>query len=155
LWNVIREPHVTCQVCGAPIQSQYTHCAVCNNNRYTAGVADLVVPLVYCVETTQPYEVFRGYKDAKVESVRAKHMWILERLLYLGLVHHERCIERKANAKIDAYVAVPSLSGRTNPHPFVQKAADFGLTSESLRLVAAPGADERTDCLSGPVPTGP
>jgi phosphoribosylpyrophosphate synthetase len=140
LWNVVREPHVTCAVCGTPIQSEYTYCATCNGNRYTNGVADLVVPLVYCVETKQSYEVFRGYKDHAVASVRDGHMWILERLLYLGIIHHNRCIERRIGAKIDAYVAVPSLSGRKTPHPFVEKTAQFGLIDDSLCLVAAPNA---------------
>jgi hypothetical protein len=140
LRNVVRVPNLTCEVCGTPIEAQYTHCWRCNQHRYTLGIADLVVPLAYCIESQQSYEVFRGYKDNFFANVRAKHMWVLERLLFLGVVYHKRCIDKRIGAKVDAYVAVPSLSGRTNPHPFVQKTTDFGLTNDSLRLVPGPSA---------------
>ena len=42
-------------------------------------------------------------------------------------------------AKIDRYLAVPSLSGRSGRHPFMQRTNDLGLTHESPRLVAAVG----------------
>jgi phosphoribosylpyrophosphate synthetase len=136
LRNVIREPNVTCTVCTTPIESEYTHCIACNQRRWTSGVADLVVPLAYCIEGQQSYMVFRGYKDHVNEPVRAKQMWIVERLLFLGLVNHKRCIDLQVGAGVDAYVAIPSLSGRQNPHPFVQKTTELGLTRDSLRLIA-------------------
>lgn len=140
LRNVIREPHVTCSVCGTPVQPEYSHCYVCNQHRSTAGIADLVVPLTYSIEGQQSYQVFRGYKDHPTAAVRAKHTWIIERLLFLGFVHHKRCIDRRVGAKVDRYLGIPSLSGRNGPHPFMQRTNELGLTHESPRLIAAPGA---------------
>lgn len=140
LRNVVRESMVTCQVCATPIDPQYTHCWRCNRHRHTPGIADLVVPLAYCIEGHQSYEVFRGYKDNPLLHIREKHMSILERLLFLGIVHHRRCIDKRVGARVDHSVAVPSLSGRTSPHPLVEKTISFGLTDDSLRLLAAPGA---------------
>ena len=140
LRNVIREPHVTCSVCGTPVQPEYSYCYPCNQHRSTAGIADLVAPLTYCIEGQQSYEVFRGYKDHSTEAVRQKHRWIIERLLFLGFVHHKRCIDRIIGAKVDRYFGIPSLSGRDGPHPFMQMTNELSLTHESPRLVAAPGA---------------
>ena len=47
----------------------------------------------------------------------------MNRLLFLGIVVHQRCIERRAGAPVDRRLTVPSLSGRPGVHPFVAMAA--------------------------------
>jgi hypothetical protein len=58
LRNVIREPFLTCSVCGTPVEG-YERCFRCNRDRFVAGVADLVALLTYGIERAQSGIVLR------------------------------------------------------------------------------------------------
>lgn len=139
LRNVIREPFVTCSVCGTPVDG-YERCFRCYQHHATLGIADLVAPLAYGIERMQSGTVLRHYKDDVSEAARQQHSPIIFRMLWLGIVLHERCIEHRVGQPVTARVAVPSLKGRAGIHPFTAIARAMEAVDETLELVPAPGA---------------
>lgn len=139
LRNVIREPLVTCGVCGTPVDG-YEHCFRCNQVASTFRIADLVAPLVYGVERAQSGILLRHYKDDVSAYARQQHGRVIFRLLYLGLVLHQRCIERRIGQAVTSRVAVPSLKGRTGVHPFAAIARAMQAVDDSLALVPSAAA---------------
>jgi hypothetical protein len=140
LRNPVREPHTTCEVCCTPIEARYTHCVVCNRFRWTPGIAELVVPLTYGIEGLQSHWLVRHYKDGPSDAVRANFRPVMHNLLYLGIVLHEPCIEKHIGQAVNLRLAVPSLSHRQGPHPFVQMATDMRATPTTPVLVPGAGA---------------
>lgn len=139
LRNVIREPFVTCSVCGTPVAG-YERCFRCYQHHTTLGIADLVAPLTYGIERTQSGIVLRHYKDDVSAAAREQHSRVLGRLLYLAIVLHQRCIERRVGHPVTARVAVPSLKGRAGVHPFTAMARAMKAVDDTLELVPSPGA---------------
>ncbi|CAM3414429.1 amidophosphoribosyltransferase [Mycobacterium intermedium] len=139
LRNVIREPFVTCAACGTPVDG-FERCFRCQQYRTAEGAADIVVPLVYGIERRQSGIVLRHYKDDVSGHARQQHGRVLRRLLYVGLMRHQTCIERLVGQPVNARVAVPSLNRRPGVHPFVALAAAMKTTSDDLALLPAPGA---------------
>lgn len=142
LRNVIREPLVTCSVCGTPVDG-YTRCFQCHRQSTTLGIADLVVPLTYGIERTQSGILLRHYKDDVSAEARAQHSRVMRRLLYLGIMLHEKCIEKQVGQAVTTRVAVPSLKHRKGPHPFVAMAQGMGALDDVLALL--PTADATPD----------
>jgi hypothetical protein len=140
LRNPIREPHITCQVCCTPIEATYTYCAACNGLRSTPGIADLVVPLTYGIEGEQSHWLIRHYKDGPNAPVRNRLSIIMNHLLFLGIVLHQSCIEQRVGQAVTLRIAVPSLSHRQGPHPFVQMTTSMHATPAIPVLVPAAGA---------------
>lgn len=136
LRNVIREPFVTCSVCGTPVAG-YERCFRCYQQHTTLGIADLVAPLAYGIERTQSGIVLRHYKDDVSEAARQQHSRVIFRLLYLGIVLHQGCIESRVGHPVTARVTVPSLKGRAGVHPFTAMARAMKAVDETLELVGA------------------
>jgi hypothetical protein len=139
LRNPVRTQHVTCGTCATPVRG-YDLCYQCNRVRSIAGIADLVVPLTYGIEGEQSHFLIRHYKDDQDAAVRQRLTVVMSRLLFLGIVLHEACIEKQVGQKVDRRIAVPSLSGRRGIHPFVKLTTDMHATGTSPLLVPAPGA---------------
>lgn len=139
LRNVVRQPYVTCSVCGTPVKG-YERCYPCQQHAETLGLADLVVPLVYGIERTQSGILLRHYKDDVSSEARKQHSQVVRRLLYLGLMLHEKCIEKRIGQPIAARVAVPSLDRRPGVHPFIAIAKAMNAVDDRLSLAPAAGA---------------
>ena len=105
-----------------------------------AGIADLVVPLTYGIEGEQSHFLVRHYKDDQDAAVRRRLTVVMSRLLFLGIIFHESCIGKRVGQAVDRRIAVPSLSGRSGIHPFVEMTTNMHATETSPLLVPAPGA---------------
>lgn len=130
---------MTCGTCATPVDG-YDHCYPCNQHRSTNGIADLVVPLTYGIEGEQSHFLVRHYKDDQDAAVRQRLTVVMNRLLFLGIVLHEACIEKTVGQEIDRRFAIPSLSGRPGIHPFVELALNMRAIETSPLLVPAQGA---------------
>lgn len=146
LRNVIREPGRTCQVCCTPVDG-YQRCAPCNGHWKQHGVrlADLIVPLSYAINGQQSGLVLRQYKDNPREQVRRNHSVTVSRVLFYGLVQHERCIESFVGTPVNVRLTVPSLSGRAGLHPLTSITDAMKATTPECRLVALPGSSPTRD----------
>jgi hypothetical protein len=139
LRNVVREPGVTCAVCATPVDG-FTWCWRCQQDRRIPGLADLVVPLVYAIGGTQSATLLWHYKDDPVRTVRERHTLILNWLLYLAISLHERCVGAMVGSPVSVRMTIPSLSGRTGPHPFFALAQWMNAVAGTVALAPAPGA---------------
>lgn len=139
LRNPVRERNITCATCATPVRG-YDRCYRCNQLQSTDGIADLVVPLTYGVEGEQSHFLVRHYKDDHDAAVRQRLTVVMNRLLFLGLVLHEICIEKTIGEAIDRRLAIPSLSGRVGVHPFVDMTRSMNATAPSPVLVPGVGA---------------
>jgi hypothetical protein len=139
LRNVIRQPLVTCSVCGTPVDG-WQRCWRCNQDAATLGVADIVAPLTYGIERTQSGILLRHYKDDLSVAARQQHARTIFRLLYLGIMLHEKCIATTVGQPVTSRVTVPSLQGRSGVHPLTALARSMKAVNESLELAPAPGA---------------
>jgi len=134
LRNIIRESGITCATCTTPVDG-YTRCWRCNNDAAIPGLADIVVPLTYAIAHTQSGQVMRQYKDDASQQVRAAHTAVIRRLLYLGIVKHEQCIEQIVGKPVGRRFAIPSSTGRAGVHPFVTLARDMNAVDEDPQLI--------------------
>lgn len=139
LRNVVRELLVTCRVCGTPVDG-YERSYRCYQLASTFGIADLVVPLTYGIDRMQSGILLRHYKDNVSPQARQQHRRVIWRLLYLGLVLHQRCIERRIGQPVTSRVTVPSLQGRAGAHPFTAIAHEIRAVDDSLALVPSAAA---------------
>lgn len=139
LRNVIREPFVTCRICGTPVQG-YERCYRCRHDLSAGQAADIVAPLVYGIDGRQSGILLRHYKDDISGQARQQHGRVLRRLLYVGIVSHQGCIEKLVGQRVSARVAVPSLNRRPGLHPFTAIAAAMKAIGEGLDLLPAAGA---------------
>jgi hypothetical protein len=154
LRNIVREPGVTCSVCATAVDG-YPWCWSCRQARSTPGLADLVVPLTYAIQGTQSATVLRHYKDNPTLSVRAQHARIVNRLLYLGIMLHEQCIEQKVGRPVTLRLAVPSLRGRPGTHPFIATARTMRAVNDAPQLVPTAGADHDRTVSANQFALGP
>jgi hypothetical protein len=140
LRNVIREPYLTCSVCGTPVDG-YARCFRCHLHATTTGTADVVAPLAYGIERAQSGVLLRHYKDDVSSQARAQHGRTVRRLLYLGITLHQKCIEQHVGTRVDLRVTVPSLNHRPGVHPFTAIATAIkAVGDDPLALVPTPGA---------------
>ena len=133
LHNTVRDPGVTCAVCTTPVSGSQ-RCLSCER-AYTAGaLGDVVAPLIYGIKGSPSAGVLRGYKDDPRRFMRDRYTLIVNRLLYLGIALHERCVERLAGQPVDVRLAIPSLKDRPGPHPFAAIARAMNAVSQSPHL---------------------
>lgn len=118
----------------------YTRCFRCNQHANIPGVADLVAPLIYGIERTQSGILLRHYKDDVSPEARQQHSRVISRLLLLGILLHEKCIEKRVGQVVTSRVTVPSTKGRSGIHPFDALARNMNAVDDSLILVPATGA---------------
>jgi len=131
---------VTCSACGTPVDG-YARCYRCSQDHRKDGLADLVVPLIYGIDHTQSGILLRHYKDDVSAEARAQHSRLVRRLLYIGIIKHEKCIEKRVGQPVSVRVTVPSLNRRPGVHPFTAIAqAVKAVDDDRLALVAAPSA---------------
>lgn len=119
LRNTIRERGVTCMVCTAPVEPQYTHCRRCYQDMLTArdrkqDLARLVLPLVYGVKGSQSGYLMYQYKGTRATLQQRSRLTLL---LALALTGHRRCIETQVGYGISAWTTIPSTQGRPGDHP--------------------------------------
>ena len=118
----------------------YERCYRCNQHHTTVGVADLVAPLTYGVDRTQSAILLRHYKDDVSAEARAQHSRLICRLLYLAIMKHQKCIEKRVGKRASMRVTVPSLNRRPGVHPFTAIAQAMNAADDRLALVPARGA---------------
>lgn len=142
LRNPIREQYVTCGTCTTPVdfERRFDRCWTCSQHHRTVGIADLVAPLTYSIEGDQSHFLVRHYKDNPDPAVRNRLGRVINRLLFLGIVLHQACIEERIGQAVNMRLAVPSLSGRRGVHPFVEMTRNMHATPETPLLVQASGA---------------
>jgi predicted amidophosphoribosyltransferase len=133
---------VTCRVCTAPVDG-HRLCWRCRTHREHAGLADLVVPLIYATGDTSSGSMLLGYKNHPVRSVRAAHSAVIEALLREAITAHERCVDVVVGAPVMARVVVPSLTSRPGAHPMAAIARSIGLVRQGVEL--SPALDARCD----------
>jgi hypothetical protein len=139
LHNIVRDPGRTCEVCATPTGG-YPRCWRCRQDAPTAGLADLVVPLIYGIAGQQSGTLLRHYKDNPHPGVRFAHVRVLNWLLYLGITVHQRCLEQRLGAPVTLRLAVPSLRGRPGLHPFLALARGMDAIGLTPALEPADGA---------------
>ena len=133
LHNTVRGAGVTCRICATPVSGRH-RCLTCERTYAAAAPGDIVVPLIYGIKGSESSDVLRGYKDDPQPGARARYARIVDRLLYLGLTLHERCVERQTGQPIDLRLTIPSLKDRPGPHPFAAIALRMNAISQSPRL---------------------
>lgn len=111
LYNVIREPRVTCAVCFAPVEG-YTLCWPCRQQSQSGfPLADRVGSMVYAVEyDSQAYRLVQTYKTP---GAGPSHETTMQALLALGLRGHYPCAAKLSGASTHGWAVVPSTRGRT------------------------------------------
>jgi hypothetical protein len=95
------------------------------------GLADLVVPLTYWIQNGQSAFRLRQYNENPHPRVRRQHGLVLNWLLYLAILLHERCIGRRTGRAVGSGFAVPSLRGRIGVHPFEVITRQMNATRDS------------------------
>ncbi|KUI36236.1 hypothetical protein [Mycobacterium sp. GA-2829] len=142
LHRVVRRRGVTCQICTAPVDG-HRWCWRCRTDRRFAGLAGIVVPLIYAIAGTPSAELLSKYKNHPVRSVRATHSAVVGALLAEALAAHERCLAAAVGVTVDARVVVPSLTSRPGVHPVALAANAAGIAVQQDWLV--PTLDARCD----------
>jgi predicted amidophosphoribosyltransferase len=122
LQSTIREPGVTCEVCGTPIEAPWRYCFHCNAHKNSGLLlADRVGSLIYAVKQTQSYLMVYNYKTLVAGPSLERQVTAL---LALGLRGHTRCAEELAGAHNTAWAVVPSTRGRSKLHNLVSRLAN-------------------------------
>lgn len=137
LHNIVRQPGVTCLICTTPVSMGYQLCLRCQQASVIEGRAGIVVPLTYVVAHAQSGLMMRQYKDDPLPQVRAAQAQVIRRLLYLGIVEHQRCIEAVAGQPVTRRLAIPSNAGRVGEHPFVALTKAMKAVEDSPVLTAS------------------
>jgi hypothetical protein len=135
LHNVVRDRGVTCGVCTTPV-SDGDRCLTCERAYQAAGLGDIVVPLTYGIQGERSAAVLQAYKNDPQRRVRAGCARLVDRLLYLGLMVHEKCVEARVGQPIDVRLTIPSLKGRPGAHPLFTMALNMNAVNESPLLTA-------------------
>ena len=143
--NPVRVPGVTCAVCTAPIAPQYTHCFRClQDTRSRHPLADRVVPLTYAIFGEQSNIDMHRYKAPMPEAQRVRtHSYQRVQLLLLAFARtHAACLMKVATRPPTRLATVPSLSGRSWPHPLAMVAEVLPSAWQRTSLHATPGVHE-------------
>jgi hypothetical protein len=139
LRNVIRRPGITCRVCAGPVGG-YDRCWRCEQDRRSAGVADVVAPLSYAIAGTPSGALVRDYKNHPVRSVREHHSALIKEIVWQGLTRHERCIGRATGLPVSRRLVIPSLTRRPGRHPFAELIPTMSAAGDTAALLPAPDA---------------
>jgi hypothetical protein len=141
LRNVVREPGRTCGVCATPVNA-YPLCWRCRAHQHISGLADLVVPLAYAIDSTESAAVLRNFKNHPLRSERERCGSIVRETLRLGVSLHELCISAVVGQSVSARVVVPSLTSRLGIHPMTSIAESLALMGD---VALRPALDARCD----------
>jgi len=136
LCNVVRERGVTCSVCATSVEG-YDLCWRCQRDK-APGLADVVAPLGYAIAGTESAALVRDYKHHPVLRVREERSAIIQRLLFLGIKLHERCIGAAAGRPVSLRLAIPSLTSRPGAHPLGEIVRSTKLVAPGVELTPAP-----------------
>ncbi|MBV9512895.1 MAG: amidophosphoribosyltransferase [Mycobacteriaceae bacterium] len=109
-------------------------CLICERVFRTWGLDEIVVPLTYGIQGQRSAAVLQGYKNDPAGDVRAGYARMVDRLLYLGLTLHERCVEVRAGQPVDLRLTIPSLKNRPGVHPLFTTALKLNAVGESPLL---------------------
>ncbi len=143
LHNIIREDRVTCSVCATPVDG-YLRCGPCQQHRrgaFADGLADAVGALTYAIARQQSGHVMYGYKS---ERPIEEHVAVVAMLVMLGLALHTTCVGTLVGMPVTHWAVVPSLRGRTGPHPLRQLALPAAHGPELLVAAANAIVDPRS-----------
>jgi hypothetical protein len=141
LHNVVHEPSRTCRVCTTPVDG-YPLCWPCRQHQRIAGVADLVAPLTYALDSADSAALLRNYKNHPLRTERERCGSIVGELLRFATSQHERCIATVVGQPIATRVVIPSLTSRLGTHPMTSIAQSLELLSD---VVVRPAFDARCD----------
>lgn len=140
LHSTVREPGVTCSVCGAPVDG-YERCIPCNGHAASGfALADRVGSLIYAIEPdSQAYRVVRNYKAPMSGPTLPDTM---RALLALGLRGHHGCAAKLSGLSTHGWVVVPSTRGRTTLQSLVAGLSQRADAEVSVRFVGLAGSRE-------------
>jgi phosphoribosylpyrophosphate synthetase len=141
LCNVVREPLRTCRVCATPVDD-FELCWRCRGHQRTGGVADLVAPLIYAIDTSESAALLREYKNHPVRWVRQRRCSMIGELLRLAMCSHHDCFGSVVGMPVSLRVVIPSLTFRPRLHPMTAIAQSLGLVGDAMLL---PALDARCD----------
>jgi predicted amidophosphoribosyltransferase len=144
--NPLRIAGVTCAICTREVDSGYQLCFRCRSDRSRFEMpqqfgppghltADLVVPLTYAVSGHQAYLDMHKYKDVVSFEAAQRRLMLLAGLFVLT---HDSCIDRITRHPVSGLAVVPSLTGRSGPHPLEMMAQLFPHKWHRIQLTAAP-----------------
>ena len=115
LANPVRVNSVTCEVCAAPIESRYTHCARCQKAIWDGHqLADLVGSTTYAKRAHQTGTIMHGYNS---NPPQRQHQVVVQLLLADALTTHRECAEKIVDETITRWASVPSLTKERSWHP--------------------------------------
>jgi hypothetical protein len=117
----------------------FAACRRCTGHRRIAGVADLIVPLVYAIAGTESAALLRGYKNHPSGAVRLQYTDEITCLVQSVLSRHEDCLAAKIGMPITVRTTIPSLTYRPGIHPFTTVVNASGVTTAEV-LVPGPSA---------------
>jgi phosphoribosylpyrophosphate synthetase len=106
------------------------------------GVADVVAPLIYAIDTSESAALLREYKNHPVRSVRQRRCSMIGELLRLAISLHQDCFGAAVGKPVSLRVVVPSLTFRPGTHPMTSIAQSLRLVGDA-RLM--PALDARCD----------
>lgn len=145
LRNPIRDPALTCRVCTAPVDG-FDRCWRCQRDGLLGGLADQVVPLTYAIAGTASATLLRDYKNHPVRRVRDQHCAIVNRLVWLAITCHERCLAAAVGLPVSVRVVVPSLTSRPGVHPLADIAGALNAVDDAVLLPAWEASSDRMVC---------
>ncbi|HZA08436.1 amidophosphoribosyltransferase [Mycobacterium sp.] len=140
LRNPVREPHLTCRVCAAPVGG-FEYCWRCHEHQRIAAVAELVVPLTYAIGSTESAALLRDYKHHPTRKVREQHGLIINWLMFLAIASHERCFGAAVGLPVSLRLVIPSLTSRRGVHPLLEIARTMNAVGDTVALMPTGGCD--------------
>lgn len=132
LRNIVREPLVTCTVCGTPAEG-YTRCFACQEVAGTVGLADRVGSIAYAIAGTQSAHLMRGYKARPPSPPQQALVALLAAIAVGG---HSTCAGRLSGLPISHWASVPSLPFDPGEHALHRLVKGF-MECEEVTLTAA------------------
>lgn len=145
LRNVVREPLRTCRTCATPVDG-FDLCWRCREHQRIAGLADLVAPLIYAVDSSDSAALLREYKNHPVRATRQRRCSTIGELLRLAMVLHHDCFGSVVGMPVSQRVVIPSLTFRPGIHPMTAIAESLGLLGDAMLMPAFDARCDRVVC---------
>jgi hypothetical protein len=141
LHNVVRQPLRTCRICATPVDG-FGLCWRCREHQRIPGLADLVAPLIYAVDSSDSAALLREYKNHPVRSTRQRRCSMIGELMRLAMTLHHDCFGSVVGMPVSQRVVIPSLTFRPGIHPMTAIAESLGLVGDAMLV---PAFDARCD----------
>jgi phosphoribosylpyrophosphate synthetase len=106
------------------------------------GVADVVAPLMYAIDTSESAALVREYKNHPLCSVRQRRCSMIGELLRPAVSLHQDCFGAVVGTPVSLRVVIPSLTFRPGIHPMTSIAQSLGLVGDAMLV---PAFDARCD----------